>query len=255
MSPSASPAQQQIARQLQRQIEHVWSGQVAGDAPERFSTGCGAIDRLLPGGGIRRGTLVEWLGQSGATLLAVQAAREALGERRVLVVIDQQGVFYPPAAAAWGMPLDQVVLLRPANQADQRWAVSQALRCSAVAAVLAWPQQADDRTLRRWQLAAESSGVTGLLVCPAARRATPSWAEVRLLVQPQPPPAETDPADQSWTFQVECLRAGGWTGLGRALVQVDPQGNFTSVERHETNPLPVVAELAHSEIAHRPAGA
>lgn len=255
MSSTASPAQQQIARRLQRQIEHVSGGQVVDDGSQHFGTGCEAIDRLLPGGGIRRGTLVEWLGESGATLLAVRAAREALGERRVLVVIDHRGVFYPPAAAAWGMPLDQVVLVRPANPTDQQWTVNQALRCSAVAAVLAWPQQADDRTLRRWQLAAESSGVVGLLVRPADRSATPSWAEVRLLIEPQPPPPGANPADQSWTLQVECLRAGGWTGRGRACVQIDPQGNFTSVDRHETNPLPVVAELAHPEIARRPTGA
>jgi hypothetical protein len=205
------------------------------------------------------------LGESGGTLLAVQAACQALAERRVLVVVDRRGVFYPPAAAAWGMPLDRVVLVRPTNQSDEQWAVNQALRCSAVAAVLAWPQQADDRTLRRWQLAAESSGVVGLLVCPTALRATPSWAEVRLLVAPQPPPeggdsanqsgANQSGANQSWRLQIDCLRAGGWTGRGRVCVQIDPQGSLTAVDRHETNPVHLVAELVHPEIARRPAGA
>jgi hypothetical protein len=39
--------------------------------------------------------------------------------------------------------------------------------------------------MRRWQLAAASSGAVGLLVRPDAVRREPSWAEARLTISPQ----------------------------------------------------------------------
>jgi hypothetical protein len=39
--------------------------------------------------------------------------------------------------------------------------------------------------MRRWQLAAASSGAVGLLVRPDAVRCEPSWAEARLAISPQ----------------------------------------------------------------------
>jgi RecA/RadA recombinase len=67
------------------------------------TTGCSALDRLLPEGGLRRGTLVEWLSAapgSGAATLALIAAREACRSGGVLAVLDTQRGFYPPGAAA-----------------------------------------------------------------------------------------------------------------------------------------------------------
>src|SRR5580698_5983383 len=58
---------------------------------EAVTTGCAALDRLLPGAGLRRGTLVEWLAPgagSGATTLALIAAREACRQGGVLAVLD-----------------------------------------------------------------------------------------------------------------------------------------------------------------------
>src|SRR5262245_31358597 len=63
------------------------------------STGCEALDRLLPAGGIGRGGLVEWLANegSGAGWLALAAARALCRGHGPLVVIDGCGTFYPPA--------------------------------------------------------------------------------------------------------------------------------------------------------------
>ena len=42
----------------------------------------------------------------------------------------------------------------------------------------------DGRTFRRLQLAAEQGGGLGLLIRPATVRGEPSWADVRLLIEP-----------------------------------------------------------------------
>lgn len=154
---------------------------------ERVTSGCPRLDALLPDGGLRRGTLVEWLAArpaSGAASLALIAAREASRAGGAVVVVDRRRSFYPPAAAGWGLELKNLLLVLPRSAADEQWAVDQVLRSPGVAALLAWPQRLDDREFRRLQLAAESSGTLGLLVRPAQARAEPSWAALRLLVEP-----------------------------------------------------------------------
>ncbi len=154
---------------------------------QTVSTGCAALDRLLPGAGLRRGTLVEWLAPaagSGAATLALIAAREACRAGGVLGVLDAERSFYPPAAAALGVDLERLLIVRPPRHGDDAWALDQLLRSRAVGAVLAWPGDWDEHTFRRLQLAAESGAGLGFLLRPSSIRHEPSWAELRLLVEP-----------------------------------------------------------------------
>jgi protein ImuA len=151
------------------------------------STGSALLDRLLPGGGLRRGSLVEWLAAgpgSGATTAALMAASQACRSGGILAVLDAQRSFYPPAIADRVVVRSRLLVIRPAARQDEAWALDQLLRQPGIAAVLAWIPSGDDRAFRRLQLAAEAGGGLGLLVRPAAARRTPCWASVRLAVQP-----------------------------------------------------------------------
>ncbi len=182
----SSPAQREIVQNLAEQIRQCQEARrirVETIVP----SGNESLDRLLPEGGFRRGTLVEWIAAvpgSGTTLLALSSAREACQDGRMLVIVDRRREFYPPAAASLGLSMEQIVLVRPSSAADEAWTMDQSLRSAGVGAVLIWPDKLDDHTFRRWQLAAEASGAIGLLVRPAAARTSPSWAEVKLLVTP-----------------------------------------------------------------------
>jgi hypothetical protein len=171
---------------LRRQIAQIERPRT-GNGATPISSGCGPLDRLLPEGGFRPGTLAEWLADEagGAGSLAVAAARQACRDGGALVVLDPLRRFYPPAAARLGIEPHEPIVVQTDDQADYRWALDQALRCRAVAAVLAWPERLDGRTFRRLQLAAEEGGGLGLLIRPLAARQEPSWADVRLLVEPQ----------------------------------------------------------------------
>ncbi|MCH2114858.1 MAG: hypothetical protein MK171_08115 [Pirellulales bacterium] len=177
-----------------------------GSSPKKkwsyLSSGCPDLDRVLPGGGIRTGSLIEWLGDgpgSGVSLLPLTMVRAVQENGGMVVIVDRQGTgcqgkgrqgkghrsnFYPPAAAAWGIDLENIVVVHPDNDADQLWAIDQALRCADVATVMAWPNHIDSHTFRRWQLAAESSGTVGLFVRPSHVQGEPTWANLRLLVSP-----------------------------------------------------------------------
>src|SRR2546423_4680121 len=92
------------------------------------SSGCPALDRLLPRGGFRRGSLVEWCAAvrgSGAGTLALLAARQACHAGGMLLVLDRRGEFYPPAAAVWGLDLNNLLIVRPREKGDELWALDQ----------------------------------------------------------------------------------------------------------------------------------
>ena len=87
-----------------------------------FSSGAAAIDRLLPGGGLRHGMLVEWLAElpgCGAATLGLLAAREACRAGGVLVVLDRAQTFYPPAAVGWGIDPARLIVVRPRTARDE----------------------------------------------------------------------------------------------------------------------------------------
>ena len=163
------------------------------------SCGQPRLDALLPERGLRRGTLVEWLSTAaaaGAGTLALVAARQAAERGGPIVVVDRAGNFYPPGAQRLGIDLASLIVVRPDNDADQSWVIDQALRTRGVAAVCAALDRADEHTLRRWQLAAETGDTLGLLVRPERVRHEPSWAELRLWVEPIAEPEQQQKQQQ-----------------------------------------------------------
>jgi protein ImuA len=208
-------------------------------------SGCGPLDRLLPGGGFRRGTLAEWLSAgegSGAATLALAVARRACQEGGALVVLDRSREFYPPAAVRLGIQPENLIVVQAGSEADHRWALDQALRCVGVAAVLAWPEKLDGRTFRRLQLAAEEGGGLGLLIRPPAARGEPSWADVRLLVEPLP--AEPWPSPKR-RLRIHLLRCRGGANGRHVDLEIDD----------ETHPVHLAARLADPAACADAAGA
>lgn len=208
----------------------------------KVTTGCRALDRLLPGRGLVRGSLVEWLGDgpgSGAGTLALVAAREACRSGGLLIVVDRDGTFYPPAAAVWGTDLQNTMVVRPENDKDECWSLDQALRCRHVAAVVAWPSRLDAHTFRRLQLAAEDGGCLGLFVRPQAVRGDPSWADLQLSVSPQASQA-------GWRLVVQLLRCRGRFGKSEIELEINDRTGEIH-EAHSGNPASQLARPEASE--------
>jgi len=164
------------------------------------STGWPALDRALPLGGIRRGSIVELLdarsGCGAETLAAVMMRLAAWSPRAVawspdhatkpIVIVDRDRQFYPPALAAWGIPLERIVMVQPTSDADALWAADQALRNRSLGAVWLRRDRLAPHDFRRLQLAAEDGESLGLLFRPMRVRGQPSWADLQLIVEPRP---------------------------------------------------------------------
>ncbi len=234
---ASSPSNLDTVELLRAQLEtiegirHVSSDETCPISSRLISTGCGALDALLPAGGFLPGQLVEWLadeGGNGASTLALMVARSTIqssddvGSEKVLVVVDrpqsidarqmshENASFYPPAAAELGIRLSQLVVLRPRSAADEVWAIDQALRCPSVGVVLAWFSRLNDRDFRRFQLAAEEGGVLGLFIRPTDLRGQPTWANIQFLV-------ETRPSVAMESRSVAPLRSTGVTSQSSTL--------------------------------------
>ena len=224
---------------------------------EVVGTGCAAIDRLLPCGGLRRGTLVEWLATapgSGAGILALTAARGASRQGGAVVVFDRHREFYPPAAHLLGIDLAGVLLVRAHSAADELWAMVQAMRCRGVAAVWGQIDSLSERAMRRLQLAAETGGTLGLLVRSARARGRSMWSDVQFGVEPRS-------ATGGWRLRVSVLRCRGAAAGSAVEVEIDEatgaihQADQETAIHHDTHPLYPAARLAHSVPVRRAARA
>ena len=81
-----------------------------------------AFRALFPAG-IRRGMLADWLCEgngSGVESLTLKLVADVAG---VLVVVDSHHNFYPPAAAAFGIALSRMIVVRPRCDNDSLWPV------------------------------------------------------------------------------------------------------------------------------------
>ncbi len=243
-NPAPIPSRERLVESLREQMARLENDRRPGDGRPVVSSGSASLDRLLPDGGFRWGTLVEWLSAgwgTGRETLAFSAAREACREGGAVVVLDRAGEFYPPAALRLGIPQERMIVVRAADEGDRAWALDQALRCPAVGAAIAWPEKLDGHTFRRLQLAAEQGGGLGLLIRSDHARHEPSWAEVRLGIEPA---ASASPR-AARRVTVCVLRSRDRLGGEAVEVEID----------HETPPLHPVRRLAHPADPRRAARA
>ncbi len=229
----AFPNQQASSQQatLARLSQEVQRLEAAGrnlSSSHVISTGCLAMDACLPTSGYLPGSVIEYLRSTsgcGATYLALVAAAAALRatEEKYLVIVDTHHHFYPPALLGHQIPLPRVIWVRPQSPADAVWATDQALRTTAVAAVVADLDALNERDARRLQLAAERGGGLGLLLRSLAARRMPSWAEVQWVVRSLVPTTKSSSRSQSATASavsgssVLGQTVTAWTGATQAF--------------------------------------
>lgn len=164
----------------------VWRGATA-PAPNMAGqpTGHIALDARLPQGGWPDHALTEVLlpadGVGELSLVFPTLARLTRAGQRVILIAPPYRVHAPGWAHA-GVALPQLQVVQ-ATPREALWAAEQCLRSAACAAVLCWPQQADDRALRRLQVAAETGQCLGFAFRDAKHARNPSPAALRLQLE------------------------------------------------------------------------
>jgi protein ImuA len=202
-------------------------------APDRVTLGHGLADAAL-GGGLALGTVHEIFAegrQSAAATGFVAGLVRRLGARRPLLWVRQDfaelesGALSMSGLSELGLDPRLVVSVRAPDVESALRTTADALACDALGAVVMeiWGEthRLDLVASRKLTLAARMSGVTGLLLRPAAVP-SPSSAETRWIVRAAHSPPDTAWPDKTWsdkTWSNKTWQAWGAPVLDAQLVR------------------------------------
>ena len=152
---------------LRREIRRIEIPGQAGVAC--LSLGIPEIDGVLPGGGLRAGCVHEIGGDEAATGFCAVLLARAGRAPGPLMWLARGDDLYLPGLVRYGIEPGRLLVASGLRQRDDMlWAMEEALRCRALRGVVAEVDTLDRAASRRLMLAAESSGVPGLVL----------WSEV-----------------------------------------------------------------------------
>ncbi len=184
---------------------------LGGEGARVLPFGLPDLDSAFPAGGLPLGCLHEVAGEEpgAGTAFAAHLLARLASESAPAVWIVRGRDLHAAGLAAYGLTPDRLIAVRAARDADALWAMEEALRCKRLSAVLGEVAGLDLTASRRLQLAAESSGVTGVLLQNAARRSAASAAVTRWRIAPAPSqPEEPGVGDPRWRAELERCRGG-----------------------------------------------
>jgi protein ImuA len=191
--------------------------------------GVAEIDRALGEGGLRRGALHEVSGHAADGFAAVVAGRAARNGGTVLWcgAGRGRGGLYPPGLAMLGLDPARLLLVDCRNERELLAVAEEGLRNPGLAALLLEVSRLPDMTAaRRLQLAAETGGVLGLLLCPGTTGRHDARSRGAMAPDSLPPSpavsrwrASHAPAgpDGGFRWRLELLRCRGG-GAGKWMV-------------------------------------
>ncbi len=175
---SAEPDRHLVIARLREEIRRIERSPARREGC--VASGVVGVDAVLPGGGFPRGALSELSGgpASGKTAVAL-ALVAALDPRELAAWVDGRSELYPPAAAARGVDLGRLLVVRPPSARGGEaafgadavrpglWAAEALLASGAFAVVvvdlpIASSLPGADAAARRLQAAAERGGAVGL---------------------------------------------------------------------------------------------
>ena len=205
---------------------------------EAVSTGFSTLDHALGTAGFPRGRIVELCGErsSGKTSLAARVIAQALQGDGLAAYIDLSGTFHPPTAAATGIHLPSLVLIRPQTATEALEATSTLLQSEGFDVIVHDLSEStvlpDTSSLARLATIASKTR-TLLLFLTSSRRRRSRWAASGI---------EPTPLDFFATVRLQVQRRGGfWYGYD----DVHPPVGYLS-------PLPYHHEDAHTHLAALP---
>lgn len=166
----------------------LWRGKAAVAVRGAQPTGHDLLDAALPTQGWPEAALTEILLPAdgvGELRLVLPTLARLTQARQTVVLIAPPYIPFAPAWRALGVDLAYLHIVQ-ARPREIGWAMEQCLRAGCCAAVVGWPARADERMLRRLQLAASSGQALGFLFRDRQHLANASPAALRIEIESSP---------------------------------------------------------------------
>ncbi|RYY39057.1 MAG: Error-prone repair protein ImuA [Chitinophagaceae bacterium] len=150
--------------------------------------GLGRINNAFPNGVFPRAALHEFIcadaeGAAASAGFISGLLPSFLKGGNAVLWVGSRRTLYPPALRAFGVAPEQVLFLDGLREKDIPWALAEALKCSALGAVVGELRQLSFTDSRRFQLAIESSSVP-LFVLRRTQKAGSTTAVCRWQITP-----------------------------------------------------------------------
>jgi len=210
----------ELINRLQKDILQ-WEGYRPSLLGTKQSFGLGVIEASFPNNVFPTGTVHELIcentEQATASVGFVSGLLSGLMQNGAACLwISLSGNVYPVALKAFGIEPDRVVFVRLKKDKDVLWVMEEALKCTALAAVIGELRGIDFKQSRRLQLAVEQSRVTGFILRNRSNKMGSTACAARWHIKPLlSEPIDGLPGLGFPRWQVELLRVrngkpGNW---------------------------------------------
>jgi protein ImuA len=145
--------------------------------------GLGPIKDAFPNASFPLGAVHEFLSARAEDAAATTGfiaglLASLMGSNGTCLWISSSRTLFPPALKNFGIAPDRFIFIDVQKERDVMWAMEEALKCSALTAVVGEMQEISFTASRRLQLAVEQSQVTGFVLRNNLRQA--SWQSDKL---------------------------------------------------------------------------
>lgn len=168
-------------------MRDVWrASELAVSRSTTCSTGHAALDAELPNRGWPRSALVEVLLQQAGIgeMQLLKPTLASLSSSQRIALIQPPYLPHAMACRAWQLNERNLLWLRPSSSADALWAAEQILKNGSCGAVVLWQSNVRAESLRRLNLAAQSTDTWLWLMRPLAAASDASPSPLRLALRP-----------------------------------------------------------------------
>ncbi|WP_436142497.1 translesion DNA synthesis-associated protein ImuA [Duganella sp. LjRoot269] len=168
-------------------MRDIWrADELAVSRSTTCSTGHRALDAELPNGGWPRSALVELLVQQHGIgeMQLLKPTLVSLSKQQRVALIQPPYLPHAMACRSWQVNDRNVLWLRPGSSADALWSAEQILKNGSCGAVMLWQSNVRAESLRRLNLAAQSTDTWLWLIRPLAAAADASPSPLRIAIRP-----------------------------------------------------------------------
>lgn len=168
-------------------MRDIWrADELAVSRSTTCGTGHSVLDAELPNGGWPRSALIELLVQQHGIgeMQLLKPVLASLSRQQRVALIQPPYLPHAMACRAWQVNDRNLLWLRPGSSADALWAAEQILKNGSCGAVMLWQSNIRAESLRRLNLAAQSTDTWLWLMRPLAAAADASPSPLRIALRP-----------------------------------------------------------------------